>query len=63
MAERFTIVDADTIRYEATLDDPKVYTRPWTIRLILVREKDPAFELFEEACYEENHVDLPGWRR
>lgn len=62
VTERFTIVDADTIRYEATLDDPKVYTRPWTMRLLLVREKEAGFEILEEACYEENHVDLPGWR-
>jgi hypothetical protein len=62
VTERFTIVDADTVRYEATLDDPKVYVRPWTMRLLLVREKEPGFEILEEACYEENHVDLPGWR-
>jgi hypothetical protein len=62
VTERFTIVDADTIRYEATLNDPKVYTRPWTMRLLLVREKETGFEILEEACYEENHVDLPGWR-
>jgi hypothetical protein len=62
VTERFTILDADTIRYEATLDDPKVYARPWTMRLLLVREKEPGFEILEEACYEENHVDLPGWR-
>ena len=58
MAARY---DKLAIRYEATLDDPKVYTRPWTVRLILVREKEAGFELFEEACYEENNVDLPRW--
>jgi hypothetical protein len=45
VTERFTIVDADTIRHEATLDDPKVYTKPWTMRLLLVREKEPGFEI------------------
>ena len=63
VTERFTLLDSTHIRYEATLDDPKVYTRPWTMRLLLVREKEAGFELLEEACYEENEVDLPGWRK
>ena len=54
--ERFTVVDADTIRYEATFDDPTVYTRPFTMRLNLGRtvrgEAAKTFELIEEACRE-----------
>jgi hypothetical protein len=54
--ERFTVLDADTIRYEATFDDPTVYTRPFTIRLNLGRtvrgEAARTFELIEEACRE-----------
>ena len=54
--ERFTIVDADTIRYEATFDDPAVYTRPFTMRLNLGRavrgEAAKTHELIEEACRE-----------
>ncbi len=54
--ERFTVVDADTIRYEATFDDPSVYTRPFTMRLNLGRavrgEAAKTHELLEEACRE-----------
>jgi streptogramin lyase len=39
VTERYTMPDANTIRYEATIDDPKVYTRPWTITVPLQRQK------------------------
>jgi hypothetical protein len=55
VVERFTPVDAETINYEATVSDPVVYTRPWTIAFPLKRNK---FELLEAACHEEDR-DLP----
>jgi hypothetical protein len=54
IVERFTMVDRDTIHYEARLDDPKVYTRPWTMVSALVRNKDRNFEIWEQACHEGN---------
>jgi len=57
--ERFTPVDADTIGYEATITDPLVYTRPFTIAIPLKRLPG---ELFEAACHEEEH-DLPVLKR
>jgi hypothetical protein len=54
--ERLTIVDPDTIRYEATFDDPQVYTRPFTLALNLGRvvrgDAARTYELLEEACRE-----------
>jgi hypothetical protein len=50
VVERITPIDPKTIRYLATIDDPKVFTQPWTIRLTLTRE--PAEDMIEEACYE-----------
>ena len=40
LEERFTLVDADTLRYEVTVEDPKVFTRPWKISMPLYRQKD-----------------------
>jgi hypothetical protein len=50
--ERFTMVDANTIHYEARIDDPTVYTRPWTMVFAIRRNMDPRYEVYEEACHE-----------
>jgi hypothetical protein len=50
--ERFTLIDDNTIHYQATIDDPQVYTRPWTIVFPIRRNTDVKFELIEEACHE-----------
>jgi hypothetical protein len=52
MVERFTLIDADTIHYQVTIDDPNVYTRPWTMAFPLRRNKERGFRLLEEACHE-----------
>jgi hypothetical protein len=52
MVERWTMIDPDAIHYQVTIEDPRVYTRPWTMSWALVREKEPGFELLEEACWE-----------
>ena len=50
--ERFTRDSPDSIAYRATVDDPTVYTKPWTIELFLMRAKGP---LYEFACHEGNY--------
>ena len=55
VVERFTLVDPDTIHYEARIEDPKVYTRPWTIAFALTRNTEAGFELLEQACHEGNY--------
>ena len=52
--EHFTRIDANTLQYEATIDDPKTWVRPWTISMPLVR--DPGYQLFEYACHEGNYA-------
>jgi len=50
--ERFTPVDANTISYEVTIEDPKVYTRPW--KVVLPLNRDPNYRMYEYACHEGN---------
>jgi len=50
LVERLTFVDANTMNYEATVDDPTVFTRPWTMRV--VQRRLPDDEMWEWACHE-----------
>lgn len=52
VVERFTMIDRDVIHYQATVTDPKVYTRPWTIVSGWRRSKDEPLEIWENACWE-----------
>jgi hypothetical protein len=54
LVERFTRVDADTISYEVTIEDPNVYTGPWTVAIPLSR--DQSYQIFEYACHEGNRA-------
>ena len=53
IVERYTFLDGQSMKYEATLDDPSVYTRPWKIASDFHRtHTDPTYEQWEEACHE-----------
>ena len=52
VVERLTLIDKDVIHYVATIDDPKVFTRPWTMAFGWRRLTDPAFEMWEQGCWE-----------
>src|SRR5205814_446186 len=45
--ERYTLADADHIDYEATLEDANVFTKPWTMRMVLYRRKEPNVRVLE----------------
>ena len=48
--ERWNFQGPDNILYRATLEDPKVYARPWTMEVLLYRHKEPNFRLLEYEC-------------
>ena len=58
LVERFRMLDANTIDYRFTVEDPATYTRPFTVSLPMTRRDtatDPLNHLFEYACHEGNH--------
>lgn len=59
IVERWTMIDPDAMHYEMTIEDPKVYTRPWKMAFGIRRNKDPE-ELWEVACHEGNRGQYPG---
>ena len=50
--ERYTPISADALRYEATIEDPGVFTRPWKISLPLYRRLEKNAQLLEFKCVE-----------
>jgi hypothetical protein len=60
--ERFTRVDANTILYKATIDDPATYTRQWTLEYPFLATAGPVYEY---ACHEGNYAmpDIMGGAR
>jgi hypothetical protein len=50
VTERFTLLDSTHIRYEATLEDPKTFSRPWTIEMPLYRLIDDNVQILEHKC-------------
>jgi hypothetical protein len=54
VVERFTAVDTTTIKYEATVEDLKVLTKPFKIAMELYKVTDPTYEQMEFACIEGN---------
>ena len=52
LVERFTAITPDAIRYDVTIEDPKVFTRPWRISMPLYRRLEPNIQLLEYRCIE-----------
>ena len=52
LVERFTRTGADTLQYGYTMNDPRTWTRPWTVRIPMARSSD---HIYEYACHEANY--------
>jgi hypothetical protein len=52
VVERYTPLDADHLTYEATIEDPKTFTRPWKISMPLYRRIEKNAQLLEYICVE-----------
>ena len=52
LVERFTPITPDAIRYEVTVEDPNVFTRPWKMSMVLYRQLEANAELMDYHCVE-----------
>lgn len=52
VTERYTLVSANVIEYEATIEDPEIFERPWTIKMPIYRRLEEGFELPQFKCVE-----------
>jgi hypothetical protein len=55
MTERYTRVDNNNLRREITFEDPKTWSRPWTVLIDMGKTSDSKHMIFESACHEGNY--------
>ena len=63
LVERYTPTGPDHIDYEVTVEDEKVFTRPWKMRMPMYRRKEANVQLLEYECYAfdwEKYYPYPG---
>ena len=60
LIERYRRVDEDTLEYEVTIDDPTVWTAPWTVRQELKRQSDEENRIYYEPRCHEGNYGLPA---
>jgi hypothetical protein len=63
LVERWTRLDADTIKYVATMDDPTTWTSPWTVELELSRQSNEANRIYKEPRCHEGNYGMPALLR
>src|SRR5438132_8909656 len=63
LVERWTRLDADTIEYVVTIDDPTTWTRPWTVKQELKKQSDEANRIYYEPRCHEGNFGLPALLR
>jgi hypothetical protein len=52
VVERYTLASANVLNYEATIEDPQVFSRPWKISMPLYRHLEKNAQLLEFKCVE-----------
>ena len=56
LVERWTRLDADTLEYEVTIEDPMTWTGPWTVKQELTRQDEQLNRIYyEPRCHEGNY--------
>jgi hypothetical protein len=60
LVERLSFIDADHLNYEVTVEDPKIFSRPWVMRMVLYRHREPGFQLLEYEC---NAMTKPSYAK
>ena len=60
LVEHWTRLDAETIEYAATMEDPTTWTRPWTVAFELSRQSNAANRIYKEPRCHEGNYGMPG---